>query len=200
MAKIREYIGLFVLWLISRTLVREMLKNQCSKCLPPIPLALPIIGHLAPIPHQPCWKFNKKLCMSELLGDMFTAGTDTSAITVERALSELINRPNIMQKAVHEIDSFVEESDILNLPYIQAVVKETPRLHPTGALTVRETSLALQVVQTALAAMIQCFEWRVEGGNGSVDMEEGIGIALPRANPLVCFPVARLHPIPLSSV
>ncbi|KZT76730.1 hypothetical protein F511_46245 [Dorcoceras hygrometricum] len=91
--------------------------------------------------------------------DMFTAGTDTSAITVERALSELINRPNIMQKAVHEI-----------------------------------------VVQTALAAMIQCFEWRVEGGNGSVDMEEGIGIALPRANPLVCFPVARLHPIPLSSV
>ncbi|KZV47376.1 hypothetical protein F511_07790 [Dorcoceras hygrometricum] len=516
MAEIREYIGLFLLCFISTILVRAMLKKQSSKCLPPSPLALPIIGHLhllAPIPHQalaklaarygplihiylgsvPClvastpemarevlkthegsfsdrpqtaatdylsygkqdfsfapygpyWKFIKKLCMSELLGgqtldlmmpirrsetryllerfleraesgtcvdvgkelirttnnvisrmmmsqrcsgdesgagevrkliqetaelvgkfnisdsiwfcnnldlqgfgkrlknvrdkfdelmekiidehqnarravkqkgeevgnvkdllhilldisedkssefkltrenikafifDIFAAGTDTSAVTVEWALSELINHPNIMQKAVQEIDTIlgnkklVEESDIPNLPYIQAIVKETLRLHPAGPLIIRAsskdctignydipsktrlfvnvwaigrdashwenalefrperfldddgsvkgeldvrgqnyhllpfgsgrrgcpgTSLALQVVQTTLASMIQCFEWRVEGGNGSVDMEEGIGITLPRANPLVCFPVARLHPIPLSSV
>lgn len=57
------------------------------------------------------------------------------------------------------------------------------------------TSLALLVVQTTLAAMIQCFEWKVEG-NGTVNMEEGPGLTLPKAHPLICFPVARLNPIP----
>ncbi|KAI7991152.1 3,9-dihydroxypterocarpan 6A-monooxygenase [Camellia lanceoleosa] len=53
------------------------------------------------------------------------------------------------------------------------------------------------VVQTSLAAMIQCFEWKVgNGGNGTVDMEEGPGLTLPRAHPLVCVPVARLSPFP----
>ncbi|KAJ0521121.1 putative 3,9-dihydroxypterocarpan 6A-monooxygenase [Helianthus annuus] len=61
------------------------------------------------------------------------------------------------------------------------------------------TSLALQVIQTTLGSMIQCFDWKAgEDGNlSSVDMEEGLGITLPRANPLVCIPVARLDPIPL---
>lgn len=59
-------------------------------------------------------------------------------------------------------------------------------------------SLALQLVHTTLGAMIQCFEWRVNGGNGSVDMEEGPGITLPRANPLICVPVPRFDPLPFS--
>ncbi|XP_059668462.1 cytochrome P450 93A3-like [Cornus florida] len=211
--------------------------------------------------------------------DIFAAGTDTSAITTEWGLAELINHPNVMEKAIQEIDCvvgksrLVEESDIPNLPYLQAIVKETLRLHPTGPLIVREssedctigdykipaktrlfvnvwalgrdpnhwenplefhperfvddqegsgknqldvrgqhfhllpfgsgrrgcpgTSLALQVVQTSLATMIQCFEWKVgDGGNGTVDMEEGPGLTLPRAHPLVCTPVARLNPFP----
>lgn len=55
------------------------------------------------------------------------------------------------------------------------------------------TTLALQMVQTGLAAMIQCFDWKV---NGTVDMQEGTGITLPRAHPLICVPVARLNPFP----
>ncbi|KAL0339596.1 UNVERIFIED_CONTAM: 3,9-dihydroxypterocarpan 6A-monooxygenase [Sesamum radiatum] len=58
------------------------------------------------------------------------------------------------------------------------------------------TSLALLLVQTTLAAMIQCFEWKVEGGNGTVDMEEGPGLTLPKAHHLVCSPVVRLNPVP----
>ena len=61
------------------------------------------------------------------------------------------------------------------------------------------TSLALQVVQTSLAAIVQCFDWKVGDGrntNGTVDMEEGLGLTLPRAHPLVCVPVARLSPFP----
>ncbi|KAF3540808.1 hypothetical protein F2Q69_00018496 [Brassica cretica] len=73
-------------------------------------------------------------------------GTDTSAITVEWALSELINYPEIMKKARKEIEQvvgnkrLVQESDLCNLSYIQAVVKETLRLHPGGPIFVRESN------------------------------------------------------------
>ncbi|CAM8971466.1 unnamed protein product [Rhodiola kirilowii] len=57
------------------------------------------------------------------------------------------------------------------------------------------TSLAMQVVQTALADLVQCFDWEV-GKGGKVSMDEGIGLTLPRAHPLICVPVARLDPFP----
>ncbi|XP_023912603.2 3,9-dihydroxypterocarpan 6A-monooxygenase [Quercus suber] len=174
--------------------------------------------------------------------NMFGAGTNTSAVTTEWGLSELINHPKVMDKARQEIDmvigknKIVEESDIVKLPYMQAIVKEILRLHPTGPLITREctedcniagydipaktrvyvnvwaigrdsnhwenplefsperflieegsgnsqldvreqhfhfipfgsgrrscpgATLALKVVHTTLAAMIQCFEWKL---------------------------------------
>lgn len=51
-------------------------------------------------------------------------------------MSELLRNPQTMEKAKAEISKVVgsekkfEESDIDNLPYLQAVVKETFRLHP----------------------------------------------------------------------
>ncbi|KAJ6968070.1 hypothetical protein NC653_036113 [Populus alba x Populus x berolinensis] len=202
-----------------------------------------------------------------LVPDIFAAGTDTSAVTMEWALAELINNPNILERAREEIDSvvgqsrLVQESDIANLPYVQAIL--TPRLHPTGPVILREssesctingyeipartrlfvnrdpnywenplelqperflcagengrsqldvrgqhfhflpfgsgrrgcpgTTLALQMVQTGRAAMIQCFDWKVDG---TVDMQEGTGRTLPRAHPLICVAVARLNPFP----
>ena len=181
----------------------------------------------------------------------------------------------MMKKTREEIDSvvgksrLVEESDIVNLPYLQAIVKEVLRLHPTP-MAVREstesftingyeipaktrvfinvwaicrdpkywenpfefcperfigedgksqldvrgqhyhyipfgsgrrvcpgTTLALLMVQTTLAAMIQCFDWKVNGGDGAtVDMEEAPGLTLPRACPLICVPLTRLNPFP----
>ncbi|OMP04152.1 Nucleic acid-binding protein [Corchorus capsularis] len=53
-----------------------------------------------------------------------------------------------------------------------------------------------EVVQTSLAAMIQCFDWKVDGANGTVDMKQGPGLTLPRAHSLVCTPVPRLSPFP----
>ncbi|XVE61225.1 hypothetical protein DITRI_Ditri06bG0022400 [Diplodiscus trichospermus] len=78
--------------------------------------------------------------------NLFGAGTETSSVTVEWGLAELINHPNVMEKAQKEIDSVVgrnrilEESDIANLPYLKAIVKETLRLHPAGPLAVREST------------------------------------------------------------
>ncbi|KAI3760581.1 hypothetical protein L1987_50978 [Smallanthus sonchifolius] len=208
-----------------------------------------------------------------LVQEILIAGTDTSAITIEWALAELINHPNMMKKAVEEIDKVVgknrllQESDIPNLPYLQAIIKESLRLHPTGPLIPRQSTkdctvggyhipantttfinvwsmgrdprhwesplelrperfkenqldvrgkhfkllpfgsgrrmcpgtslLGLLMLPTILGAMIQCFEWKAgENGNlATVDMEEGVGITLPRANPLVCVPIARLDPV-----
>lgn len=212
--------------------------------------------------------------------NIFGAGTDTSSATIEWGLAELINHPIVMEKARQEIDfvvgknRIVEESDIANLPYLQAITKEVLRLHPTGPLVVRESSedciiagykipaktrvfinlwslgrdpnywenpsefrperflsdewnpkipmqdvrgqhfhmlpfgrgrrscpgatFALQFAPSTLAAIIQCFQLRVgNGGNGSVDMDEGPGLSLPRANSLVCIPVPRLNPFPV---
>ncbi|KAD3337066.1 hypothetical protein E3N88_32586 [Mikania micrantha] len=60
-------------------------------------------------------------------------------------------------------------------------------------------SLGLMFVYTILGSMIQCFTWKAGkyGNLTSVDMEEGTGIALTRANPLVCVPTTRLDLDPL---
>ncbi|XP_052210605.1 geraniol 8-hydroxylase-like [Diospyros lotus] len=72
--------------------------------------------------------------------DLFIAGSDTSAITTEWAMAELLRNPNILERARNEIitnigtDRQMQESDIDNLPYLRAVVKETMRLHPAAPL------------------------------------------------------------------
>ncbi|KAL0323029.1 UNVERIFIED_CONTAM: cytochrome [Sesamum angustifolium] len=77
-----------------------------------------------------------------LLLDLFIAGIDTTAATVEWALAELIHSPRKMAKARKELHTVigekgqVQESDISRLPYLQAVVKEIFRLHPPGPLLI----------------------------------------------------------------
>eukprot|EP00262_Sarcandra_glabra_P004032 TRINITY_DN149_c0_g1_i1.p1 TRINITY_DN149_c0_g1~~TRINITY_DN149_c0_g1_i1.p1 ORF type:complete len:513 (+),score=16.58 TRINITY_DN149_c0_g1_i1:236-1774(+) len=74
--------------------------------------------------------------------DLIAGGTESSAVTVEWAISELLKRPEIFEKATAELDSvigkerWVEESDIPNLPYIEAMVKETMRMHPVAPMLV----------------------------------------------------------------
>ncbi|KAJ1266029.1 hypothetical protein BS78_08G119700 [Paspalum vaginatum] len=71
---------------------------------------------------------------------LLTAGTDTSALTTEWAMAQLLTHPEALRKARAEIDAnvgtarMVEESDITNLPYLQCVVKETLRLCPIGPI------------------------------------------------------------------
>ncbi|KAF3505614.1 hypothetical protein F2Q69_00003878 [Brassica cretica] len=55
-------------------------------------------------------------------------------------LAEIINSPNTLKRLRGELDSVVgtvrliQETDLPNLPYLQAVVKEGLRLHPPGPL------------------------------------------------------------------
>ncbi|XP_027347673.1 licodione synthase-like [Abrus precatorius] len=78
-----------------------------------------------------------------LVMDFFAAGTDTTSISTEWALVELIKNPSSLKQAREEIDNvvgknrLVEESDCANLPYLQAIVKEAYRIHPPVPLVVR---------------------------------------------------------------
>ena len=81
-----------------------------------------------------------------LCQDLFIAGTGTSAESMQWAIAELINHPSVFKKVREEIESIVgktrlvEESDIPNLPYLQAVVKETLRLYVRNIDTQRNTN------------------------------------------------------------
>jgi len=61
-------------------------------------------------------------------------------------MAECISNPNVMKKAQVELDSVVgksrrvEDADIPNLKYLQAIVKETLRLHPVVPLLVPHVS------------------------------------------------------------
>ncbi|KAL0923556.1 hypothetical protein M5K25_007618 [Dendrobium thyrsiflorum] len=75
-----------------------------------------------------------------LLLESFAAGSETTSTTLEWAMAELLRRPELMKMAREEIKSVIgfereiEESDISKLPFLQAVLKETLRLHPPAPL------------------------------------------------------------------
>uniref|UniRef100_A0A5B7BBB0 Putative geraniol 8-hydroxylase-like n=1 Tax=Davidia involucrata TaxID=16924 RepID=A0A5B7BBB0_DAVIN len=76
--------------------------------------------------------------IKHLFLDLFAAGADTTSSTLEWAMAELLKSPETMAKARNELkevigkDGVVQESDISNLIYLQAVVKEVFRLHPAA--------------------------------------------------------------------
>ncbi|GJN39239.1 hypothetical protein PR202_gb28344 [Eleusine coracana subsp. coracana] len=82
--------------------------------------------------------------ISTFLTDMFIAASETSTSTVQWAMAQLLHHPEKMEKVSAELalrlgsKDYVEESDLDKLPYLQAVVKETLRLHPALPLIPRE--------------------------------------------------------------
>ncbi|KAJ4839296.1 hypothetical protein Tsubulata_021890 [Turnera subulata] len=75
-----------------------------------------------------------------LMMTMLTAGTITSAVTIEWALSVLLNHPTVLKKAKAELDNqvgqerLVEEHDLSKLPYLESIINETMRLYPAAPL------------------------------------------------------------------
>ncbi|TKY47763.1 Cytochrome P450 78A5 [Spatholobus suberectus] len=75
-----------------------------------------------------------------ILWEMIFRGTDTVAILLEWIMAMMVLHQDVQTKARQEIDTcigqngHVRDSDIPNLPYLQAIVKEVLRLHPPGPL------------------------------------------------------------------
>ncbi|KAL5858099.1 hypothetical protein ACOSQ3_005557 [Xanthoceras sorbifolium] len=78
----------------------------------------------------------KATCLGLILG-----GSDTTAGTLTWGLSLLLNNRRVLKKAQDELNLHVgkhrqvDESDIKNLIYLQAIVKETLRLYPAILLS-----------------------------------------------------------------
>ncbi|KAL9433028.1 hypothetical protein AB3S75_027940 [Citrus x aurantiifolia] len=90
--------------------------------------------------------------IKHLFLDLFAAGADTTSNTLEWAMTELLCNPEALSKTRLELEQTIgkgnpiDESDIIRLPYLQAVVKETFRLHPAVPLLLpRKASTNTQV-------------------------------------------------------
>lgn len=97
---------------------------------------------------------------------MIFRGTDTVAILLEWILARMILHPDIQLKAQSEIDKVVglgrpvSDSDLPNLPYLLAIVKETLRVHPPGPLlswsrlAIHDTKIGDHFIPAGTTAMV----------------------------------------------
>ncbi|KAJ6749397.1 hypothetical protein OIU85_000077 [Salix viminalis] len=96
---------------------------------------------------DPIFGYKRETIVKATALNLILAGIDTTSVTLTWALSLLLNHTEVLKRVQKEIDihvgttRWVEESDIKNLVYFQAIVKETLRLYPPGPLLVpRESS------------------------------------------------------------
>ncbi|KAL6177545.1 hypothetical protein ACLB2K_049071 [Fragaria x ananassa] len=79
--------------------------------------------------------------------DMFAAGTDTTFITLDWGMTELLMNPKVLKKAQAEVRTVVGErrvvleDDLHQLDYLKVVIKEIFRLHPPAPVLVPRESM-----------------------------------------------------------
>ncbi|KAH9728725.1 Dimethylnonatriene synthase [Citrus sinensis] len=200
---------------------------------------------------------------------LILTGSESTYLGIIWTLSLLLNHPKELKKAQEELDvhvgrdRWVNESDMKNLKYLRAIVKETLRIYPPGPVTgIREAmedceiggyhvpkgtrlivniwklhrdprmwenpcefrperfltthadvdvntqhfeyipfsfgrrscpgmTSGLQIVQLTLARILQGFDLATVGGT-PVGMQIGLGLALPKSNPLEVIIKPRL--------
>uniref|UniRef100_A0A251UKN1 Putative cytochrome P450, Chromophore lyase CpcT/CpeT n=1 Tax=Helianthus annuus TaxID=4232 RepID=A0A251UKN1_HELAN len=98
-------------------------------------------------PHKPFRQrfCTVKPCPKEMKCDV-EMRTDTTTATLTWALALLVNHPVVLKIAQQELENHdgrdrkVEESDMNNLVYLQAIIKETMRLYRAAPLSVPHES------------------------------------------------------------
>ncbi|XP_047318279.1 cytochrome P450 81Q32-like [Impatiens glandulifera] len=259
LAKLQKKMDVF----FQRLIDQRRLSNECNS----------MIDHLLVLQEKQPNYYTDEIIKGIILV-MILAGTDTSSVTLEWALSLLVNHPEVLMKATTEIDSLigqdrlVDEPDLAKLPYLQGVISDTLRLFPAAPLLLphmpsedckiagfdvpRGTmlivnawainrdpnvweeaekfkperfegkkdekipkiisfglgrracpgeGLAQRIMGLTLASLIQSFQWERVSENGLVDLTEGIGLTMPKAQPLEVMCKARhiLHKLFLMS-
>ncbi|KEH43386.1 cytochrome P450 family protein [Medicago truncatula] len=108
--------------------------------------------------------------IKHLLLDLLVAGTETSAYGLERAMSEVVRHPEVMSKAKKELEETIglgkpiEESDIDRLPYLNAVIKESLRLHPPAPMLLpRKARVDVEIAGYTIpkGAQVLINEWAI---------------------------------------
>ncbi|KAL8148924.1 psoralen synthase-like isoform X1 [Apium graveolens] len=83
-----------------------------------------------------------KECIKAVILDMFVAGTETTATSLEWTIAALIKSPDVMFKLQNEVreigngKSMILEGDLVKMNYLKAVMKESMRLYFTAPLLV----------------------------------------------------------------
>ncbi|XP_012833615.1 PREDICTED: flavonoid 3',5'-hydroxylase 1-like [Erythranthe guttata] len=94
----------------------------------------------------------KKQAETYMQSDVVSGGTDTTATNIKWAMVELMNNPEVMRKAQKELcdvvglNNMVEELHIPKLKYLEAVIKETMRLHLPGPLLLPKYPACITVI------------------------------------------------------
>ncbi|XP_058089139.1 cytochrome P450 71A1-like [Magnolia sinica] len=108
--------------------------------------------------------------LKAIISDMFSAGTDTSAVTLEWAMAELMRNPHVMEKAQAEVrrvvgrKAKVEEDNLIQMDYLKFIIKETLRLHPPGPLLIPHestTSVTLQGYHISAKTRVLINVWAI---------------------------------------
>jgi cytochrome P450 len=84
---------------------------------------------------------------SQLITILF-AGYETTAITMSWMLDEIWRNPHVLQRLRAEVDPLPDDGPAIaytKLPYLQAVIKETLRLHPVVTEVLRKIEQPLQL-------------------------------------------------------
>ncbi|XP_060213272.1 cytochrome P450 78A3-like [Lycium barbarum] len=104
--------------------------------------------------------------MIAVLWEMIFRGSDTVAVLIEWILARMVLHPNVQSKVQEELDRIVGksrsvmESDVTNMVYLPAVVKEVLRLHPPGPLlswarlSIKDTTVDGYHVPAGTTAMV----------------------------------------------
>ncbi|RWR97023.1 Cytochrome P450 71A1 [Cinnamomum micranthum f. kanehirae] len=90
--------------------------------------------------------------LKAIILDMYSGGTDTTALTLEWVMAELTKHPDVMEKAQAEIRRVVgkrmnvREEHLQQLNYLKFIIKETLRLHPVLPLLIpRESTTDVKI-------------------------------------------------------
>lgn len=84
--------------------------------------------------------------------EILLASIDNTANAIEWAMAEMLNQPQLLQRATEEIDKvvgkdrWVQESDLPQLNYVKACAREAFRLHPVAPFNMPHVSMTDAVV------------------------------------------------------
>ncbi|PWA97366.1 cytochrome P450 82A2 [Artemisia annua] len=142
--KFLELLGTFVRWLEEHRKQRESGEQQCEG---EHDFMNVFISMLEGASGEEFTGFDHITMIKATSLVILTGGLDTTHATLTSALSLLLNNPKALKMAQEELDAhvgrdrLVEESDITNLVYLQAIIKETLRLHPPAQISPAHESI-----------------------------------------------------------
>ncbi|KAL6182019.1 hypothetical protein ACLB2K_043442 [Fragaria x ananassa] len=155
--------------------------------------------------------------LKALLMDIMVGGTDTTATMMEWVMTELMQHPEEMRRVQEELTEIVglnklaEEFHLPKLHHLEAVIKETFRLHPALPLLVPRLSnqsttigrricagipLAERMLIYGLASLLHSFDWKLPNDE-KLDVSDKFGIVTKKKTPLIAVPTARLSNLEL---